>query len=112
MNWINNSDRHKLYWYEPTVGTETSSFMYPVIDVGKLVARFISDLDPTKYLGLDVEAFFKELVRKNASKHSEIPGIVLRNFGILLEPELSLNEIGKRCGVSKQYVHKIKSQSK
>ncbi len=91
MSSINKNDRHKLYWYKPTIGTETSSFIYQIIDVSRLVAQFISDRKPTKYLGLDVEAFFKELVRKNASKQSEVPGIILQNFGILLEPELSLN---------------------
>ena len=90
-NSIEKNARHKLYWYRPTTKNHSPFSPYAVINVGKSIAQFIADNGETKYLGFDVEAFFKKLLRSNMKEHSGIPGVVLYNLGILLENDLGLS---------------------
>ena len=100
---IEKNARHKLYWYRPTKNNSPSS-PYPMINVGRLMAQFISDSGKTKYLGLEAEAYFKDLVRDNAKEHSGMLGVEIHNIGILLENELSLNVVKILMGLSQEIV--------
>lgn len=83
--------RHKLYWFKPSQSADLSAISYPLINVGKSIAQFISGRTIGKHIGLDVEDYFKRLIGDTAQEHWGIKGVALANIGILLEPELSLN---------------------
>jgi len=86
-----STTRHKLYWYKPLQPDGLSLIPYPQLNVGKFIAQFISDNTIGKHIGLDVEDYFKRLIRDTSKEHWGIKGVALTNIGILLEPELSLN---------------------
>lgn len=95
--------RHKLYWYNPIQPGDVSAIGYPLIDVGKVVAEFISVRPTAKHLGLDVEEFFKGLIGELAVEHWGAKGVLLTNIGILLEPDLSLNVEKILMDLSREY---------
>lgn len=95
--------RHKLYWYKPIQPGDVSAFGYPLIDVGKVVAEFISVRSTAKHLGLDVDEFFKGLIGELAEEHWGAKGVLLTNIGILLEPDLSLNVEMILMDLSREY---------
>gem|GEM_PF-6187127 len=66
---IDTTTRHKLYWYKPSQPANLSAIPYPLINVGKVVARFISDRTIGKHIGLDVEEYFKRLISESALEH-------------------------------------------
>ncbi|NTU97928.1 MAG: hypothetical protein HGA62_08975 [Chlorobiaceae bacterium] len=95
--------RHKLYWYKPIQPGDVSAIRYPLINVGKVVAEFISVRPTAKHLGLDVEEFFKGLICDLAEEHWGVKGVSLTNIGILLEPDLSLNVEKILMDLSREY---------
>ena len=95
--------RHKLYWYKPIQPGDVSAIGYPLIDVGKVVAEFISVRSTAKHLGLDVDEFFKGLIGELAEEHWGAKGVLLTNIGILLEPDLSLNVEKILMDLSREY---------
>lgn len=95
--------RHKLFWYKPIQPGDVSAIGYPLIDVGKVVAEFISVRSTAKHLGLDVDEFFKGLIGELAEEHWGAKGVLLTNIGILLEPDLSLNVEKILMDLSREY---------
>ena len=95
--------RHKLFWYKPIQSCDLSAIGYPLIDVGKVVAEFISVRPTAKHLGLEVEEFFKGLIGELAEEHWGAKGVLLTNIGILLEPDLSLNVEKILMDLSREY---------
>ncbi|MEI7590586.1 MAG: hypothetical protein WCJ49_04680 [Deltaproteobacteria bacterium] len=94
---------HKLYWYKPIQPGDEAATSYPLIDVGKAVAEYISDRPAAKHLGLDVEEFFKGLICDLAEEHWGVKGVSLTNIGILREPDLSLNVEKILMDLSREY---------
>jgi hypothetical protein len=62
-----------------------------MINVGKVIAKFIADRPIDKHIGLDVESYFKDMIGKRSQDHAGVRGVAISNFGILLEPTFSLN---------------------
>jgi hypothetical protein len=104
MAIIDSSARHKLFWYKSIQSDDLSAIPYPLINVGKDVAQFISGRITSKHIGLDVEEYFKRLISEQAQKHWGAKGVALDNIGILLEPELSLNVEKILLDLSREYV--------
>jgi len=100
---ISTTARHKLYWYKPTQIGDLSAILYPQINVGKIVAQFISVRNIGKHIGLDVEEYFKRLIGESAQEHWGFKGVTLTNIGILLEPDLSLNVEKILMDLSREY---------
>ena len=103
MPIVDNSLRYKLYWHKPAKDG-LLPFSYPVLDIGKDVAEFISKRDIGKHIGMDVEDYLKATIRSNAKEDAGSNGIALQNIGILLEPELSLNVEQILLGLSQEMV--------
>lgn len=94
MEKLNFLDRYKLFWAKPDIKSISQALGHddmPVINIGKVLAEFLSNREIDKYISLDVEEYIKSTVREKAV---EIPkgfkAIILHNLGILLEPELKL----------------------
>lgn len=104
MAIIDLSTRHKLFWYKPTQSDDLPAIPYPLINVGKDVAQFISGRTTGKHIGLDVEEYFKRLISEQAQEHWGAKGVALDNIGILLEPDLSLNVEKILMDLSREYV--------
>jgi len=100
---IDTTTRHKLYWYKPSQPSELSAIPYPLINVGKVVAQFISGRKIGKHIGLDVEEYFKRLIGESVQEHWGAKGVTLSNIGILLEQELSLNVEKILMDISREY---------
>lgn len=95
--------RNKLFWFKPIPPSDLSIFPYPQINVGKVVAQFISISSIGKHIGLDVEEYFKKLISDSALEHWGVKGVALTNIGILLEPVLSLNLEKILMDLSREY---------
>ena len=102
MNPINITNRHKLYWYKHDPIADLSAIPYPVINVGKAIAQFISGRNVDKHIGLEVEEYFKTMVAELTQYHWGIKGAALTNIGILLESELSLNVVKILMDISRE----------
>ena len=94
---------YKLYWYKSIQPGDVAAIRYPLIDVGKVVAEFISVRPTAKHLGLDVDEYFKGLICDLAEEHWGVKGVSLTNIGILLEPDLSLNVEKILMDLSREY---------
>jgi hypothetical protein len=103
MNLINITNRHKLYWYKHDPIADLSAIPYPVINVGKVIAQFISGRNVGKHIGLEVEEYFKKIVGESTQFHWGIKGAALINIGILLESELSLNVVKILMDISREF---------
>lgn len=99
-----NTFLYKLFWYKPTQLDDPSSVPYISLNVGKKVAQFISERKIGKHIGLDVEDYFKALVSESSHEYYDAKGIALKNIGILLETELSLNVVRILLDLSREYV--------
>jgi hypothetical protein len=93
------TDRYKLYvlpvsasQLQPAI-TRLEAVGVPVLDIGREMARYLTDLQDTTYLSIDahdqVKNLFEERKAKITDRGNEL--LAIHNLGILLEPALELN---------------------
>jgi len=94
---------HKLYWYKPIRSGDLTAIPFPQLNVGKVVARYISERSSNKHMGLEVDVYFKRLISDLVDYYWGVKGVLLTNIGILLEPDLCLNVEKILMDLSREY---------
>jgi hypothetical protein len=99
INQITDYERYNIYvlpckdtsLLEVAKNLETRGF--PVINVGKSLAKYLANIKKAKHLHLEAEDQFKKLIETNSKKVSEVkpPVVAIFNLGILFEELVSID---------------------
>lgn len=96
--------RTQLFWIKSeSLPIMDQVWQFPHLDMGLLVAEELTRKPPGKYVSIEIDTFLRTTLRTSlADQTSDPKGLVLKNLGILLEPDLELNSVNLFMELSKE----------